>query len=34
MLRGMAVETLSKGLWVDYGGTLTDNGQYKKYQAL
>ena len=30
MLRGMAVEALLKGLWVDYGGTLAENGRYKK----
>jgi hypothetical protein len=30
MLRGMAIEVLLKGLWVDYGGTLTENNQYKK----
>jgi hypothetical protein len=30
MLRGMAIEALLKGLWVDYGGVLAENGQYKK----
>jgi len=30
MLRGMAVEALLKGLWVDYGGTLAETGRYKK----